>query len=103
MRVEQEQKVTEDARRYAEQDAAAQRYATEVLQVNNFIYWPVKTTEYLILNLALSRKNMKQRVLPLLKWRRGRLWQNQCWRQLCNTNVVKLKHNLHRGITRMRK
>ncbi|XP_071708062.1 uncharacterized protein [Rutidosis leptorrhynchoides] len=32
MRVEQEQKVTEDARRYAEQDAAAQRYATEVLQ-----------------------------------------------------------------------
>ncbi|XP_076900118.1 uncharacterized protein LOC143554164 [Bidens hawaiensis] len=32
MRVEQEQKVTEDARRYAEQDAAAQRYATGVLQ-----------------------------------------------------------------------
>ncbi|GJZ57649.1 Rab-GTPase-TBC domain-containing protein [Tanacetum coccineum] len=32
MRVEQEQKVTEDARIYAEQDAAAQRYATEVLQ-----------------------------------------------------------------------
>ncbi|XP_024960575.1 ecotropic viral integration site 5 protein homolog [Cynara cardunculus var. scolymus] len=32
MRVEQEQKVTEDARRYAEQDAAAQRYATAVLQ-----------------------------------------------------------------------
>lgn len=33
MRVEQEQKVTEDARRYAEQDATAQRYAIEVLQV----------------------------------------------------------------------
>ncbi|KAK1421256.1 hypothetical protein QVD17_23448 [Tagetes erecta] len=32
MRVEQEQKVTEDARRYAEQDATAQRYAIEVLQ-----------------------------------------------------------------------
>ncbi|XP_076934320.1 uncharacterized protein LOC143600547 [Bidens hawaiensis] len=32
MRVEQEQKVTEDARRYAEQDAAAQIYAIEVLQ-----------------------------------------------------------------------
>ncbi|XP_020099625.1 TBC1 domain family member 8B-like isoform X2 [Ananas comosus] len=32
MRVEQEQKVTEDARIYAEQDAAAQRYATHVLQ-----------------------------------------------------------------------
>lgn len=33
MRVEQEQKVTEDARRFAEQDAAAQRYAAQVLQV----------------------------------------------------------------------
>ncbi|XP_015942296.1 uncharacterized protein LOC107467659 [Arachis duranensis] len=32
MRVEQEQKVTEDARRFAEQDAAAQRYAVQVLQ-----------------------------------------------------------------------
>lgn len=33
MRVEQEQRVTEDARRFAEQDAAAQRYAAQVLQV----------------------------------------------------------------------
>ncbi|GFY83646.1 Ypt/Rab-GAP domain of gyp1p superfamily protein [Actinidia rufa] len=32
MRVEQEQRVTEDARRFAEQDAAAQRYASQVLQ-----------------------------------------------------------------------
>ncbi|CAI9091040.1 OLC1v1025957C1 [Oldenlandia corymbosa var. corymbosa] len=32
MRVEQEQKVTEDARRFAEQDANAQRYAAQVLQ-----------------------------------------------------------------------
>ncbi|KAK9053881.1 hypothetical protein SSX86_024956 [Deinandra increscens subsp. villosa] len=32
MRVEQEQKATEDARIYAEQDAAAQRYASHVLQ-----------------------------------------------------------------------
>ncbi|XP_077214009.1 uncharacterized protein LOC143880474 isoform X2 [Tasmannia lanceolata] len=32
MRVEQEQRVTEDARRFAEQDAAAQRYAATVLQ-----------------------------------------------------------------------
>ncbi|GJS85458.1 Rab-GTPase-TBC domain-containing protein [Tanacetum coccineum] len=32
MRVEQEQRVTEDARIYAEQDAAAQRYAAQVLQ-----------------------------------------------------------------------
>lgn len=36
MRVEQEQKVTEDARRFAEQDAEAQRYAAQVLQVKNF-------------------------------------------------------------------
>ncbi|XP_044508671.1 TBC1 domain family member 9B-like isoform X2 [Mangifera indica] len=32
MRVEQEQRVTEDARRFAEQEAAAQRHATQVLQ-----------------------------------------------------------------------
>jgi SMC interacting uncharacterized protein involved in chromosome segregation len=32
MRMEQEHKVTEDARRLAEQDAATQRYAAEVLQ-----------------------------------------------------------------------
>nr|GEY00773.1 Rab-GTPase-TBC domain-containing protein [Tanacetum cinerariifolium] len=33
MRVEQEKKVTEDARAYAEQDTGVQRYATEVIQV----------------------------------------------------------------------
>lgn len=33
MRVEQEQKVTEDARIFAEQDAAAQRYAAHMLEV----------------------------------------------------------------------
>ena len=32
MRVEQDQKVTEEARRFAEQDSAAQRYAAQVLQ-----------------------------------------------------------------------
>ncbi|GMP50484.1 hypothetical protein CsSME_00017083 [Camellia sinensis var. sinensis] len=32
MRVEQEQRVTEDAHKFAEQDAAAQRYAAQVLQ-----------------------------------------------------------------------
>ncbi|PRQ58931.1 putative Rab-GTPase-TBC domain-containing protein [Rosa chinensis] len=32
MRVEQEQRLTEDARRFSEQDAAAQRYAAQVLQ-----------------------------------------------------------------------
>lgn len=36
MRMEQEHRVTEDARRLAEQDAAAQRYAAEVLQVRKF-------------------------------------------------------------------
>ena len=35
MRVEQEQKVTEDARICAEQDAAAQKYAAHILQVNS--------------------------------------------------------------------
>ncbi|XP_043724214.1 TBC1 domain family member 9-like isoform X2 [Telopea speciosissima] len=34
MRMEQEQKVTEDARRFAEQDAAAQRYAANILQMD---------------------------------------------------------------------
>lgn len=38
MRVEQEQKVTEDARRLSEQDAAAQRYAAQVLQVNKTLH-----------------------------------------------------------------
>lgn len=33
MRVEQEQRITEEARLNAEQDAAAQRYAVNVLQV----------------------------------------------------------------------
>lgn len=33
MRVELEQKVTEDARIFAEQEAAAQKYAAHVLQV----------------------------------------------------------------------
>nr|GEU32749.1 Rab-GTPase-TBC domain-containing protein [Tanacetum cinerariifolium] len=32
MRVDQEKKVTENARAYAEQDAGAQRYATELIQ-----------------------------------------------------------------------
>lgn len=33
MKVEQEQRITEDARRNAEQDARAQRYAVNVLEV----------------------------------------------------------------------
>lgn len=43
MRVEQEQKVTEDARRFAEQDAEAQRYAAQVLQVKKFALTPSNT------------------------------------------------------------
>jgi hypothetical protein len=37
MRVEQEQKVTEDARIFAEQDAATQKYAAHVLHVRFII------------------------------------------------------------------
>lgn len=36
MRFEQEQKITEEARIAAEQDAAAQKYAAHVLQVSLF-------------------------------------------------------------------
>lgn len=38
MRVEQEQKVADDARIFAEQDAAAQRYAAQVLQVSFMLF-----------------------------------------------------------------
>lgn len=36
---------------------------------------------------------MKRPLLHLLKWRREWLWQNQCWRLPCSTNLAKLKHN----------
>ena len=41
MRVEQELKIAEEARISAEQDAAAQRYAANVLQVNQWLdlFW----------------------------------------------------------------
>lgn len=39
MRVEQEQKVTEDARIYAEQEAVAKKYAAQVLQVMICPFW----------------------------------------------------------------
>ena len=39
MRMEQEQKLTEDARVFAEQDAAAQRIAVNVLQVLSPIHF----------------------------------------------------------------
>ena len=45
MRVEQEQKVTEDARIAAEQDVAAQKYAVHVLQV----WYPLPVTNIVFL------------------------------------------------------
>lgn len=70
MRVEQEQKVTEDARRFAEQDAAAQRYAAQVLQVflspspyisASFSYC-INYFNYFLFNF--DRKSMKKLLLP---------------------------------------
>ena len=55
MRVEQEQKVTEDARIYAEQDASAQRFAARVLEVYNFLHYSL--ISYFICNLR-SRKSL---------------------------------------------
>jgi hypothetical protein len=53
MRVEQEQKVTEDARIYAEQDASAQRFAAQVLQVYNFLLYSL--ISYFICNLHSNK------------------------------------------------
>ncbi|CAD5320829.1 unnamed protein product [Arabidopsis thaliana] len=52
MRMEQEHKVTEDARRLAEQDAATQRYAAEVLQ-------DVILLEFLCLSIHLFEATQK--------------------------------------------
>lgn len=60
VRVEQEQKLTEDARRFAEQDATAQRYAAQVLQViylfNVFVKqrWAISTSCLMTLILGES-------------------------------------------------
>ena len=56
MRVEQEQRVTEDARRYAEQEAAAQRYAAQVLQV---LFSSIIFTIFGLLYNVLSRELTK--------------------------------------------
>lgn len=56
MRVEQEQKVTEDARRFAEQDATAQRYASQVLQVT-FLFQILLLPFYSI-SIYLKRKHI---------------------------------------------
>ncbi|MBA0629550.1 hypothetical protein Godav_024090, partial [Gossypium davidsonii] len=50
MRVEQDQRVTEDARRFAEQDAAAQRYAVQVLQ-----HFPVR--EHVLMSLPYHKNS----------------------------------------------
>ena len=60
MRVEQEQKVTEDARISAEQDAAAQKYAVHVLQVSYYLWCPgylrlEDTLGHYILHLEISK------------------------------------------------
>ena len=39
---------------------------------------------------------MKKLWLHLQKWRKGLLWQRQCWRLLCSINLARLKlSNLH--------
>ncbi|CAL0300451.1 unnamed protein product [Lupinus luteus] len=62
MSMEQEQKVTQDARRFAEEDAAAQRYATEVLQLIasllrfiNFAFWH----RTIGLNASISKQTLR--------------------------------------------
>ncbi|XP_016542456.1 ecotropic viral integration site 5 protein homolog isoform X1 [Capsicum annuum] len=67
MRVEQEQKVTEDARIAAEHDVAAQK------------------------------KSMKRLWLLLLIWRRELSWLNQCLKLPCSMNLVKSKLHLPHG------
>jgi len=61
MRVEQEQKVTEDARRFAEQDAAAQRYAAQVLQVAFSLF------SHLVLLLYFVNISHKYKIIILKK------------------------------------
>lgn len=54
MRVEQEQKVTEDARLFAEQEADAQRHSAHVLQVIlifDSLFWPSLDTHTLFSQL----------------------------------------------------
>nr|GEU68753.1 hypothetical protein [Tanacetum cinerariifolium] len=71
MRVEQEQRVTQDARIYAEQDAAAQRYAAQVLQYVNRIgndnVIQLNDMAHNLKACSLYKKNMNQQLLPLLK------------------------------------
>lgn len=56
MRVEQEQKVAEDARIFAEQDADAQRYAVQILQVPDFTF----EASNLGVLLVLKRRNNRE-------------------------------------------
>jgi hypothetical protein len=60
MRVEQEQRVTEDARVCAEQDAAAQKYVLHVVQVNWLaiitMYLKITFTSLEILKISLCYK-----------------------------------------------
>lgn len=54
MRVEQEQKVTEDARIFSEQEAAAQKYAAYLLQVL-FGLWPRNHSSVIYSIICLCR------------------------------------------------
>jgi hypothetical protein len=53
MRVEQEQKVTEDARIFAEQDAAAQKYASHILQVSSVGQLSMSSYFYLMISVKI--------------------------------------------------
>lgn len=63
MRVEQEQRVTEDARRFAEQEAAAQRYASQMLQV--FLLFEILNETFQLLIPFLRQERVAQVVSAL--------------------------------------
>ncbi|KAJ7972471.1 TBC1 domain family member 8B [Quillaja saponaria] len=75
MQVEQEQKVTEDAHRTAEQEAAAQKYVVHVLQ-----------------------EKYKKTMASLAEMEKRWLCRKLCWRLPCNMNLANLKHNLLHGL-----
>ncbi|KAJ7972469.1 TBC1 domain family member 8B [Quillaja saponaria] len=85
MQVEQEQKVTEDAHRTAEQEAAAQKYVVHVLQVPVFL---------VIVILEKYKKTMASLAEMEKRW----LCRKLCWRLPCNMNLANLKHNLLHGL-----
>lgn len=71
MRVEQEQKVTEDARASAEQDAAAQRYAVNVLQVLSLLHFCHFWNPLVVCFFREVSKNVTEWVVPAETWGPG--------------------------------